>query len=142
VTAVPLISPSHPPCALPGFIATGIFCSKGANPSGFNGLIYGQGITLAKHLAVCCAIIPLIMIVTYGIMFVTDLVIPMRVSYVVRRASRVCVAWMRARAGATAFALRRPPFTCADPRLPLPVRCPGLSGHVSGRAPGLGPGHA
>jgi len=63
-----------------GFIATGIFCSKGANPSGFNGLIYGQGITLAKHLAVCCAIIPLIMIVTYGIMFVTDLIIPMRVS--------------------------------------------------------------
>ena len=112
-----------------GFICTGIFCSKGANPSGFNGLIYGQGITLAKHLAVCCAIIPLIMIVTYGIMFVTDLMIPMRVSEEVRRAScvvrRHVIAWcecgLRAQAGATAFAFRRPPFIVADPRLPLPV---------------------
>jgi hypothetical protein len=41
---------------------------------------------------VCCAIIPLIMIVTYGIMFITDLMIPMRVSEEVRRAS--CVAWL------------------------------------------------
>ena len=63
-----------------GFLCTGIFCSLGANPYGADGLIYGQGMTLAKHLAVCCAIIPLIMVVTYAIMFVCDLVIPMRVS--------------------------------------------------------------
>ena len=43
-------------------------------------LSHPQGMTLAKHLAVVCAIIPLIMIVTYAIMYLCDLVIPMRVS--------------------------------------------------------------
>ena len=41
-----------------GFICTGIFCSLGANAAGADGLIYGNGLTLGKHLAVCCCIIP------------------------------------------------------------------------------------
>ena len=61
-----------------GVICTGIFCSKNINAAGADGLIYGEGLTLGKHLAVVVVIIPCIMISTYMICVIVNLIIPMR----------------------------------------------------------------
>jgi Amt family ammonium transporter len=61
-----------------GFLCTGIFCSKHVNPTVKDGLIYGQGETLAKHIAATLVLIPCIMIVTYSCCFIANLIIPLR----------------------------------------------------------------
>jgi Amt family ammonium transporter len=63
-----------------GIICTGIFCSNNVNPSAPNGLIYGQGLTLGKHLAIIVVIIPCILISSYACFYLVNLVIPLRVS--------------------------------------------------------------
>lgn len=65
---------------LVGFLCTGIFCSKHINPAGPDGLIYGEGITLAKHIAIVLVLVPCLLISSYAIFYVTDKIIPVRVS--------------------------------------------------------------
>jgi ammonia channel protein AmtB len=66
---------------LVGFLSTGIFASLQVNPGGADGLIYGQGMLLAKHIAIVCAMCPMLIIVTFLIMaFVDKCIIPVRVS--------------------------------------------------------------
>ncbi len=43
-------------------------------------LVYGEGITLAKHIAIVLVAIPCIMISSYGCFHLTNLIIPLRVS--------------------------------------------------------------
>jgi Amt family ammonium transporter len=63
-----------------GVFFTGYFCSKDVNPTGPNGLVYGHGMTLGKHIAVILVSIPLIMISSYIICIITNAIIPLRVS--------------------------------------------------------------
>ena len=63
-----------------GIICTGIFCSKHVNPSAPDGLIYGQGLTLGKHIAIVVVLIPFILIFSYTIFYLTNLIIPLRKS--------------------------------------------------------------
>lgn len=63
-----------------GFLCTAIFSSLDVNPAGANGLIYGQGITLAKHIAIVLCIAPCIFISTYCIFAVVDFIVPLRVT--------------------------------------------------------------
>lgn len=66
---------------LVGFLCTGIFASLQVNPGGADGLIYGQGLLLAKHIAIICAMCPMLVVVTFLIMaFVDKCIIPVRVS--------------------------------------------------------------
>jgi Amt family ammonium transporter len=61
-----------------GFLCTGIFCSKHVNPAIKDGLIYGEGMTLAKHIAATLILAPCIMISTYACCYVANLIIPLR----------------------------------------------------------------
>lgn len=61
-----------------GILCTGIFTSIHVNPAGADGLIYGQGTTLAHHIAIILALIPGLLISSYAIFFITNLIIPMR----------------------------------------------------------------
>ena len=63
-----------------GFLGNGIFASIHVNPAGSDGLIYGQGITLAKHIAVVLAVVPCIIVSSYLIFAFTNLIVPLRVS--------------------------------------------------------------
>ena len=63
-----------------GFLCTGIFSSKHINSAGADGLVYGEGLTLAKHIAIVLAVAPIIFIVTYGIFSAIDFFVPVRVS--------------------------------------------------------------
>lgn len=63
-----------------GIILTGVFCSKNVNPAGHDGLIYGYGETLGKHLAAVVVLIPLILISSYGCFAFANFFIPLRVS--------------------------------------------------------------
>ena len=77
-----------------GIICTGIFCSKHVNPLVPDGLIYGQGLTLGKHLAIVCVLIPFIFIFSYAIFYMTNLIIPLRKYRHLKRTnslSRLCV---------------------------------------------------
>lgn len=65
---------------LVGFLCTGIFCSIDVNPAGAQGLIYGTGDTLAKHIAIVLCLVPCLLLSTYGIFFVVDCIIPVRVT--------------------------------------------------------------
>jgi Amt family ammonium transporter len=66
-----------------GIILTGIFCSNNVNPSAPNGLIYGEGLTLGKHLAITVVIIPCILISSYACFFLVNLIIPLRKFYTI-----------------------------------------------------------
>jgi Amt family ammonium transporter len=71
----------HGISGLVGFLCTGIFCSKDVNPAiKEDGLIYGKGLTLAKHIAVVLVLIPCIMIATYALCFISNLIVPLRVT--------------------------------------------------------------
>ena len=61
-----------------GIICTGIFCSRHVNPAGADGLIYGHGLTLGKHLAIIVVLIPFLLIMSYACFFVVNLIIPLR----------------------------------------------------------------
>ena len=63
-----------------GVLCTGIFASKRVNPAGPNGLIYGGGELLGKHIAVILVVVPFIMISTYGCFAIANFFIPIRVS--------------------------------------------------------------
>eukprot|EP00607_Mallomonas_marina_P009516 CAMPEP_0182419648 /NCGR_PEP_ID=MMETSP1167-20130531/4057_1 /TAXON_ID=2988 /ORGANISM="Mallomonas Sp, Strain CCMP3275" /LENGTH=499 /DNA_ID=CAMNT_0024594679 /DNA_START=52 /DNA_END=1551 /DNA_ORIENTATION=- len=63
-----------------GVILTAVFSSLNVNPGGADGLVYGEGITLGKHLAVVVISIPCIMITTWGCCTVANFVIPFRVT--------------------------------------------------------------
>lgn len=63
-----------------GVILTAIFCSKNVNPSGYDGLVYGNGMQLAKHIAVVLVAVPCIMIGSYGCFALTNFFSPMRVT--------------------------------------------------------------
>lgn len=65
---------------LVGFLCTGIFCSLDVNPAGKQGLIYGNGETLAKHIAIVLCLVPCLLISTYGIFYVVDCIVPVRVT--------------------------------------------------------------
>jgi len=65
---------------LVGFLLTGVFCCKDVNPAGFDGLIYGHGMTLARHIAVVLVLIPCIIGSTYLCILLADFFIPMRVT--------------------------------------------------------------
>ena len=65
---------------LVGFLSIGIFGSIHVNPAGKDGLVYGEGITLAKHIAVVLCLIPCVIISSYCVFFVTNLIVPLRVS--------------------------------------------------------------
>jgi Amt family ammonium transporter len=60
------------------FDILGIFCSNNVNPSAPNGLVYGEGLTLGKHLAITVVIIPCILISSYACFFLVNLIIPLR----------------------------------------------------------------
>lgn len=63
-----------------GFLCTAIFASSNVNPVGPDGLIYGQGLTLAKHIAIVLVMAPCLLISSYTIFFITNCIIPMRVT--------------------------------------------------------------
>ena len=63
-----------------GFLWTGIFCTTDVNPAGAQGLIYGTGDTLAKHIAIVLCLVPCLLVSTYGIFYVVDFIIPVRVT--------------------------------------------------------------
>jgi Amt family ammonium transporter len=63
-----------------GFLSNGIFASLRVNPAGNDGLVYGQGITLAKHIAVVLVLVPCIIISSYCCFYITNLLIPLRVT--------------------------------------------------------------
>jgi Amt family ammonium transporter len=65
---------------LVGFLCIGIFASKEVNPAGQDGLVYGEGITLAKHIAVVLCVVPCVIVSSYLVFFITNLIIPLRVS--------------------------------------------------------------
>ena len=61
-----------------GVFFTGFFCSLNVNPLGADGLVYGSGMQLGKHIAIIVVAIPCIMISSYGCFWVTDKIIPLR----------------------------------------------------------------
>ena len=65
---------------LVGFLCNGIFGSLHVNPAGQDGLVYGQGITLAKHIAVVLCVVPCVVASTYAIFYITNCIVPVRVS--------------------------------------------------------------
>jgi len=63
-----------------GVLCTGIFASKKVNIAGPNGLIYGNGELLGKHIAVVLVVVPFIMISTYCCFAIANFFIPIRVT--------------------------------------------------------------
>ena len=63
-----------------GVFFTAFFCSKDVNPAGYDGVVYGHGTTLGKHIAVILVSIPSIMISSYVLCMITNAFIPLRVT--------------------------------------------------------------
>ena len=61
-----------------GVNCTGIFCCKHVNPAAPDGLIYGQGLTLGKHIAIIVVLIPFLLIYSYACFYIVNLIIPLR----------------------------------------------------------------
>jgi Amt family ammonium transporter len=63
-----------------GFLCVGIFSSSHVNPAGKDGLVYGEGMVLAKHIAAVLCVEPCVIVSTYCCFAITNFIVPVRVS--------------------------------------------------------------
>ena len=73
---------AHGVAGIVGVLLTGCFCSSQVNPNSPDGLVYGNILQFGKHLAVVVCVIPYVSVMTYGILMLIDLIIPVRMSLV------------------------------------------------------------
>jgi Amt family ammonium transporter len=61
-------------------ICTSLFASTAVNPAGADGAFYGNGMLLGKTLLVLVIIVPWFLVFTWGCLWVTDLILSLRVT--------------------------------------------------------------